>query len=534
MTACNFEESETFWTGDRGLADTIAADVSERLQTMLETLKAETGSAAVYLGRRAGEGEDTAVEYFMASEGSAHMIGEKLVASVDDESGDKAETCTFGVFEPPAEEEGDAEAEEGAEAKPPPPPRVNHVPNVLRSETPVKFFRFPMLGAYLACVLSSESSVHGAAIPDDGGLVVVEEEEGDEAEAPAEDAEAEGGDENKDGAEGGEDGAEAPPAKEKPKPVWLANKVPVQMVVGMDTMGQARPFTAAEIAFVQRMSEAVSDALSRTSDAQYQAEMAHRARYAAQNAVLVEGLAEAAEKLEADVAAAVEAAGAPAADAAAAEGEDAAAEAPEVPEDVKEIAEHRLRLAAAAAALEPHGEQFKQLIKYAIAPAESVQAALQATLVLLGADEAKVNAGAEGALDWGGCVKLMKWAEDVKARVDAVTEDSFVPALNDEGEVDEEANEKVGAQEAALKAIDLEELGTQCVMCRRLVEFGLQALQTGRSKLANTKAEAAREAARKEAEEAAAAEAAAAAAAEAEAAAEADAAAAEAAEEPAE
>jgi hypothetical protein len=485
LTVKDFERDQADFPAEQvmGSGDDIENEIKSLLSRTLSCTKYNTGASSVYIGKKvAVSDEKEIVRYICATEDNTFMVGQTL------ESSEEAPRVTFDVFipeeveEPPEPEEGEEPVE-----VPPPQPKTVHVENVLSNDQ-IKYFRFPKLGAYLCAAVTYQSSIHSGAIPD-GAF--------DEPEAPEEPEEPEGGwtEENP-----------KPEPEAPPRPV--ANTKEMQMIIALDSMGQARKFKGEEIQFAKDMAAALAKGLERASAAQFQAELANRKVGMAGNAAMLEGV----EEREAALAAALEefvanqeAAIAAAAEAAAGEEGEEAAAAPEVYEEDKalEVAEHKYGAAAAAAA--EAKDQMRQENKYLIAPAEAVLTVKQTALKMLGYDVDNMVDGATGTISWS-TVKSIP-LDGFFEKMDAVTGDSF----------DAEAIE--GFRAAVADADVASEASS-----KRLLAWVTAALDRAEAKIASDAAAAQR------AEEAAAAAAEAARIAEEEAAAAAEAAAAEAAE----
>lgn len=172
-----------------------------------------------YIAVKRSVGESEALYYYSASPGQEFVVGKKLTKPV--EEGDEVaprQGLSFEAFKIPEvpEEAAPEEGEEAAPAKPPPRAQPLVVENCMR-EKRCKFFGIPKLGSYLAIPLtySSVDHVEGCVM----GM----------SEPPPADP----------------DNPDAPPGISEP--TYTANKVPLWMILGMDTVGEYRNFKAGEI-----------------------------------------------------------------------------------------------------------------------------------------------------------------------------------------------------------------------------------------------------------------------------------------------
>ena len=161
----------------------------------------------------------------------------------------KEDGVTFRVWKelPPEPVE---EGQEDAPPKPPAFPEYLHIENVIR-DPGVKFFGVPKLGAYLAVPVTYPSGLHddGVGVPG--------------AAAP------EGGD-------GGEPPVPAAPVGTGPV------KVPknVQLILGIDSMAQARAFKPAEISAALKWGKVLAKALERADGQLWDEEIARIDQFA--------------------------------------------------------------------------------------------------------------------------------------------------------------------------------------------------------------------------------------------------------------
>jgi hypothetical protein len=382
------QNSAGFANADDGVK--VQAAIDSLLGRCVEHLKARVGASAVYFGRLTTypEGHEKAgaeyVAYDRADASNAFMAGKSL-DKVEEEGEDRppASGVTFEVFQPVEEEEAEEEElEEGQEPAPKPPkmPRHLHVDNVLRNNQ-VKFFKFPLLGAYLACDVASASSFHDGALNDEYLTASpepepVEGEEGEEAAAAEEDPAAE---EKKD--EEKTEGEDEPAPKKKR--VWEPTEVKEgHLVIAADTMGQNRPFTDSEISFVHQLSLAMTEFIANVSKHQFQQEVWLRREHHEANAALGETLAADAESNEAAVA-----------DAGSKLGEEAA-------EEDKAAAEKEALAQIAKTAAKGVKDHVDRVLRMQLTPGAGVCDAIAAVAGMCGVAAASCNDSATGKPSW--------------------------------------------------------------------------------------------------------------------------------------
>eukprot|EP00949_MAST-11_sp_MAST-11-sp1_P000831 g831.t1 len=343
---------------DDATGDNVAGGIDALLSRTCEHIKQRTGATSVYIGKltTAPEGAENAgaqyVRYVSASSDNAFLVGKSLLAPEDPDAEEPVPESgvTFEVFKPVEEEEEPEEDEENAGGpKVPKPPRTVHVKNVLR-DSRVKFFKFPKLGAFAAVVVNYSNSM----------ISVNEEHLAEEDGGDADAAEA-GGDAAAEGGEGKEQAAAAA------RRVWQVEEPSAEMmVIGIDSMGQGREFTEAELAFVQDVSKDLGVAMTALSNHQYQAEVAVQRQHAKANAALAEALAAKAEER-------------------AAQQEEAMAKlAEDAPEDEKKVAETDFKAQAARSDLIESRQHIERLLRFQIAPPAAVVEAMRACFSLVG------------------------------------------------------------------------------------------------------------------------------------------------------
>ena len=201
-----------------------------------EAMDKVTAFAADYLGVQGaylsikrvagGEGGSEALHYYSASPGQEFVVGKKLVkaAEADGEETPARQGLSFDAFKIPEVPEDEAaaaaEAEEGQEGGAPPKPAPKAQPLVVENcmrERRLKFFGIPRLGSYAAVPITYASVDHV-----EGCVLGMTEPPPPDPEKPDE-----------------------PPVA--PTPTYTAAKLPNSLILGLDTVGEYRNFTAAEI-----------------------------------------------------------------------------------------------------------------------------------------------------------------------------------------------------------------------------------------------------------------------------------------------
>lgn len=201
---------------------TIDSTKQELMDKVTNFLADYLNIPAVYIAIKKTVGETETLHYYSANAGQEHVVGKKLVKVV--EEGDDVparQGCSFDAFKIPevVEEEPnpDEPVDENAPPKPPPKPLPLKVINVMR-EKRCKFFGIPKLGSYVAVPLISQTVDHDAGF----------------------------------GTNTAEDGTVSN----------VMNKIPLQMIIGMDTIGHFRNINDSEI----QTAELVGQALLTTMD----------------------------------------------------------------------------------------------------------------------------------------------------------------------------------------------------------------------------------------------------------------------------
>jgi hypothetical protein len=190
---------------------------------------------AVYVAVKKPVGESECLHYYSASKGQEKVVGIKLMkpADADGEEPPLRQGISFEAFKvPEVPEEEPVELEEGQEPPPPKPaPKAQPliIENVMR-ENRCKFFGIPMLGSYAAIPLTLGSIEH------DAGCILGPQPE---PVPPSEDPEA------------------PPPDPVEPLPLYIPNKIPVGILIGMDTIGAFRRFSPREVNTAVAIGEAL-------------------------------------------------------------------------------------------------------------------------------------------------------------------------------------------------------------------------------------------------------------------------------------
>ena len=229
----------------------------EDKQTLMDTTTEFLGGyldlPASYVAIKRGE-EDREVLYYTSSNASQRfVVGKKLpkVEYNEDDPVERQGICfdAFIVKAPPDEEEVDVD-DENYVPPPPPKPEPLVVENTMR-EKRLKFLGIPQLGSFLAVPLSFNSVEH-----EQGCVQMEPEEEEPAAEPPAEPAE--------DVEETGEGGEEEAPnkAKELRRATYSQNKIAVDLVLCVDTVGRYRPITEHDIDVLSRVGDSLVACLS--------------------------------------------------------------------------------------------------------------------------------------------------------------------------------------------------------------------------------------------------------------------------------
>lgn len=234
---------------------------------------------SVYLAVKKTVGETECLHYYNSSPGQEKVIGVKMMKPADAE-GDEApirQGLSFEAFKiPEVPEEEPVELEEGQEPPPPKPaPKAQPliIENVMRDKR-CKFFGIPMLGSYAAIPLILGSIEH------DAGCILGPQPE---PVPPSEDPEA------------------PPPQPVEPLPLYVPNKIPIGILIGMDTIGAFRRFSPRDISTAVTIGEALVGHLETLEASLFEKQFAFNVT----NTPLVQSMTEIATKIPEQEAAAL-------------------------------------------------------------------------------------------------------------------------------------------------------------------------------------------------------------------------------------
>ena len=199
-----------------------------------------------YIAVKKAAGESEALYYYSASRGQEFVVGKKLMKPI--EEGDEVaprQGLSFEAFKIPEvpEEEPPADGEEAAPPKPPPRAQPLVVENCMR-EKRCKFFGIPKLGSYLAVPLTYDSVDHV-----EGCVMGM-------SEPPAADPE----------------NPDAPPVIAEA--IFTANKIPVWIILGMDTVGEYRSFKTGDIETAVAVGDTLATVLAGIEDKMFESHVA--------------------------------------------------------------------------------------------------------------------------------------------------------------------------------------------------------------------------------------------------------------------
>ena len=401
--------------------DDIQQGINTMMQKCADHMKKRLNASSCYIGRLSEypEGHEKAgtqlIQYEYATANNSFMVGKGLPkGDVDDEGNPvNGSGVTFKVFEPVEEEEVEPEVDEDGNPieveKPPPLPVMMHVENVLRNNG-VKFFRFPMLGAYLAVDVATKSSCHNSAM-DAEYLTASDEPVKEEGDEEAEEGEAK---EEKTDAEPELDEDGNPIVPEKPKRVWEPAEVKEgHMVIACDTMGQNRPFNEDEILFAQNLSQAISAYVENITKSQFQCEVWLRREHFNANAALAEERAAAAETE------------------ATAKDEAMSKVGEETPEEDKAASDKEYDAQTAKTNAVNAKEHIQRVLGLQITPGAAVENVLATSLSVTGVDKSVFTDAATGVVSWA-LLKGMDLEKFFEA-FGALNQDSFGESEEDIG-----------------------------------------------------------------------------------------------------
>jgi len=214
----------------------------------IELISAATGASGVYIGKvkdNNEEGVPPSMKYIATSSNANFMLGKDLQGpSPDADPEEVPPSVTFSVFTQLPEE---PLPEDAPEDMPPPEPKFPeylHIEDVL-STPGVKFFGVPKLGAYLAIPVRYTSGLHDLGI---GAPVEAEKIEGEESEE-----------------------GEATTSTESN---WYSKvDKEIKLIIGLDTMGQARKFNQEEIQKATKYAAIIGEALNKAENALFEEEI---------------------------------------------------------------------------------------------------------------------------------------------------------------------------------------------------------------------------------------------------------------------
>jgi hypothetical protein len=363
--------AEALAAADEALEEQMKSSgvVLEAVPDLLALLEKRTGATGVYLGRKqmsaAGASQ---IQYVSSTDGSS--MTNSVLKGVAEGEEEGMEGCTWTLFTSEEVEEVviDPETEEEVTNTKTVFPAMVSVDNVVRDKT-VKHFGLPKLGSYLAVPVRYNSCIF------DGGIV----EAPPPAEVDAEAADEEKKDEGSEEKEGEAKAEAAAPAE--PVAKYVQAFVPVEMVIGLDTIGQGKRFTPAQKELVISWATKASAAFVAVEKNMWNADVK-----------TLESMVESEKEAEATVAANKEAFPNTIAEKIAAEGE--------ISEDVKAFKEAELKQGLSADAAKLCEERLTAIASLNIEPKSETMKVLSAALLLVGADKTSFSNAASEKLDW--------------------------------------------------------------------------------------------------------------------------------------
>lgn len=200
---------------------------------------------AVYAAVKTVSGEEEFLNYISANPTQQHVVGKKLKKAAGEEGEDDVAPrlgCSFEAFKLPVVEEPEEPAED-EEPLPPPPPPVPQplvIDNVMR-DSRIQFFGIPKLGSFVAVPFSYNSCDHATGCQKAEAAAPAEEDEGAVPAAVSE--------------------GEASP--------WAKNKVPVQLIIASDTIGDFRRYSKKDIEIIKLVGDALLLRLEALEDAMF-------------------------------------------------------------------------------------------------------------------------------------------------------------------------------------------------------------------------------------------------------------------------
>jgi hypothetical protein len=336
-----------------------ASEVTECIGDVLQFLQKNAGATSAYIAHKEAvvltEGEDPVnqLQYVNATAENAFLVGKTLAepGEFDPEEGaPRASGITFDawkVVEPAEPAEGEDPAEPAA-------PDYIHVPNTIR-ESRMKYYGVPKLGAFACVTFKYRTYLHANVFED-------------------------------------------PPDPEEGQPKLSANAVPKDMVLAMDSMGQANEFSDDQLAMLQKWAALLGKELERSEAKIHSAELKKRKNIKSDNDKYIKeeygkvtdtnatALQEAIDKLNAP----------------AEEGQ------PETPEDVKEMEDKMIRLKYATELVMGKAKSQLTAIKACRTPVKpGIAKVLECVLSLLGYTKSSMYNMSNQTLDWSKMRELL-------------------------------------------------------------------------------------------------------------------------------
>lgn len=336
-----------------------ASEVTECIGDVLSFLQKNAGATSAYIAHKEAvvkeEGEDPVnqLQYVNATPENAFLIGKVLPegGEPDDEGKyPRASGITFDAWklvDPPEPEEGEEPGEPTA-------PDYLHVANSIR-EPRTKFFGVPKLGAYACATFRYKTYLHANVFED-------------------------------------------PPDPEEGQPKLSANAVPKDMVLAMDSMGQANEFTDDQLAALQKWAAILGKELERSEAKIHSSELKKRKNIKVDNDKYIKE--EYGKITDANATAqqeAVDKLNAPPE-----EGQ------PETPEDVKEMEDKMIKLKYATELVMGKAKSQLTSIKACRTPVKpGIAKVLECVLSLLGYTKASMYNMSNNSLDWSKMRELL-------------------------------------------------------------------------------------------------------------------------------
>ncbi len=338
-----------------------AKDTADLYSKVLALVASRTGAVGVYLGRK--EVNEAGVSQIQYLSSTQDLMKGTVLKGVPEGEEEGAEGVTWPLFVSSEVEETviDPETQEESTVTKTVFPEEIEVPNVVRDPA-VKCFGLPKLGSYLAVPVRYSTCLHDASIedaPPPPEPVAAEEVEG---EAPTE------------------------PEVTEPPPKYSPVYQTAEYLIGLDTVGQGREFTAEEKTFAKSWAIKLAEASAAAELKLWNADIVAQEAMAAGEAAVVEGLAGSKEA------------------AAAAAAEKLAALGDEASEDTKTLKDAEFKCAAALEVAKGLAESILSAGSCNVAPKAEAVKCLQAAAMLSGIDKASYMDVLTGKVDW----KLIK------------------------------------------------------------------------------------------------------------------------------